>query len=40
MESLSSEGASALLALSNDLAGAVEFAGRSVVAVHARANAV
>jgi S1-C subfamily serine protease len=36
METLSSEGASALLALSNDLAGAVERAGRSVVAVHAR----
>jgi S1-C subfamily serine protease len=36
MESLSSEGASALLALSNELAGAVEVAGRSVVAVHAR----
>ena len=31
-----SEGASALLALSNDLAGAVEYAGRSVVAVYAR----
>jgi S1-C subfamily serine protease len=36
MERLSSEGASALLALSNDLAGAVERASRSVVAVHAR----
>jgi S1-C subfamily serine protease len=36
MERLSSEGASALLALSNDMAGAVEAAGRSVVAVHAR----
>ncbi|HEX9868183.1 MAG TPA: trypsin-like peptidase domain-containing protein [Candidatus Tectomicrobia bacterium] len=36
MERLSSEGASALLALSNDLAGAVEGAGRCVVAVHAR----
>jgi S1-C subfamily serine protease len=36
METLSSEGASALLALSNDLAGAVERAGQSVVAVHAR----
>jgi S1-C subfamily serine protease len=36
MERLSSEGASALLALSNDLAGAVECASRSVVAVHAR----
>jgi S1-C subfamily serine protease len=36
MEKLSSEGASVLLALSNDLAGAVEGAGRSVVAVHAR----
>jgi S1-C subfamily serine protease len=36
METVSSEGASALLALSNDLAGAVERAGRSVVAVHAR----
>ncbi|HSF30970.1 MAG TPA: trypsin-like peptidase domain-containing protein [Candidatus Tectomicrobia bacterium] len=36
MERSSSEGASALLALSNDLAGAVERASRSVVAVHAR----
>jgi S1-C subfamily serine protease len=36
MERLSSEGTGALLALSNDLAGAVEAAGRSVVAVHAR----
>ena len=36
MERLSSEGTSALLALSNDLAGAVERAGQSVVAVHAR----
>ena len=36
MERLSSEGASALLALSNEMAGAVEAAGRSVVAVHAR----
>jgi S1-C subfamily serine protease len=36
MERLSSEGASALLALSNDLAGAVEGTSRSVVAVHAR----
>jgi serine protease DegQ len=36
MERLSSEGAGALLALSNDMAGAVEAAGRSVVAVHAR----
>jgi S1-C subfamily serine protease len=36
MERLSPEGASALLALSNDLAGAVECASRSVVAVHAR----
>jgi S1-C subfamily serine protease len=36
MEQVSSEGASVLLALSNDLAGAVECAGRSVVAVHAR----
>ena len=36
MEGLSSEGASPLLALSNDLAAAVEGAGRSVVAVHAR----
>ena len=36
MEGLSSEGASALLALSNDLAAAVEGAGQSVVAVHAR----
>jgi S1-C subfamily serine protease len=36
MDRVSSEGASALLALSNDLAGAVERAGRSVIAVHAR----
>ena len=36
MERLSFEGASALLALSNDLAGAVERGSRSVVAVHAR----
>jgi S1-C subfamily serine protease len=36
MERSSSEGASALLALSNDMAAAVEAAGRSVVAVHAR----
>jgi S1-C subfamily serine protease len=36
MERSSSEGAGALLALSNDLAGAVEYAGRSVVAVYAR----
>ena len=36
MEGLSSEGVSALLALSNDLAAAVEGAGQSVVAVHAR----
>src|SRR5262245_30632570 len=36
MERLSSEGTSALLALSNDLAGAVERVSRSVVAVHAR----
>jgi S1-C subfamily serine protease len=36
MDTSSSEAASALLALSNDLAGAVERAGRAVVAVHAR----
>jgi S1-C subfamily serine protease len=36
MERSSSEGGSALLALSNDMAGAVEAAGRSVVAVHGR----
>ena len=36
MERISPEGASVLLALSHDLAGAVEVAGRSVVAVHAR----
>jgi S1-C subfamily serine protease len=36
MDGLSSEGASALLALSHDLAGAVEGTSRSVVAVHAR----
>ena len=36
MERISPEGASVLLALSHDLAGAVEAAGRSVVAVHAR----
>ena len=36
MERSSSEGASALLALSNDMAAAVEAASRSVVAVHAR----
>jgi S1-C subfamily serine protease len=36
MERSSSEGAGALLALSNDLAAAVEYAGRSVVAVYAR----
>jgi S1-C subfamily serine protease len=36
MDRLSSEGDSALLALSNDLAGAVEGTSQSVVAVHAR----
>jgi S1-C subfamily serine protease len=36
MERILPEGASVLLTLSNDLAGAVEAAGRSVVAVHAR----
>jgi S1-C subfamily serine protease len=36
MERSLSEGAGALLALSNDLAGAVEYAARSVVAVYAR----
>jgi S1-C subfamily serine protease len=36
MDRVSSEGASALLALSNDLAAAVERVGRSVIAVHAR----
>src|SRR5882762_5559028 len=36
MERIPPEGASVLLALSHDLAGAVDVAGRSVVAVHAR----
>jgi S1-C subfamily serine protease len=38
MERISPEGTSVLLALSHDLAGAVERVGRSVVAVHARSR--
>jgi S1-C subfamily serine protease len=38
MERISPEGTSVLLALSHDLAGAVEHVGRSVVAVHARSR--
>jgi S1-C subfamily serine protease len=38
MERISPEGTSVLLALSHDLAGAVESVGRSVVAVHARSR--